>query len=107
MFYFFFNPVSLRAQTEFSEGSGSNGILLVPVCLSAMLITLGSILIELVFIVLGQSAAIAASLAIDKEIAVQQLNYYELKKVLLNGKQRLQLALFSCPWDKFRMGLPK
>lgn len=64
--------------------------LLVPVCLSATHIAFGSIRMEPVFMVLGQSAAIAASMAIDKEIPVQQVNYHELQKALLENKQRLQ-----------------
>ena len=64
--------------------------LLVPVCLSATHIAFGSIRMEPVFMVLGQSAAIAASMAIDKEIPVQKVNYHELQKVLLENKQRLQ-----------------
>jgi hypothetical protein len=40
--------------------------------------------------VLGQSAAIAASMAIDKNIAVQKLNYEELQKALVGYQQRLK-----------------
>lgn len=64
--------------------------LLVPVCLSASHITFGSIRMEPVFMVLGQSAAIAASLAIDKKIPTQELDYMELKKLLLEFGQRLE-----------------
>lgn len=64
--------------------------LLVPVCLSATHIAFGSIRMEPVFMVLGQSAATAASLAIDQEIAVQELGYADLKKVLLQDKQVLE-----------------
>jgi hypothetical protein len=64
--------------------------LLVPVCLSATHIAFGSIRMEPVFMVLGQSAAIAASMAIDKNIAVQKLNYDELQKALVGYQQRLK-----------------
>lgn len=64
--------------------------LLVPVCLSSSHIGFGSIRMEPVFMVLGQSAAIAAALAIDKKTAVQEVNYNELQKVLLENKQRLE-----------------
>jgi len=64
--------------------------LLVPVCLSATHIAFGSIRMEPVFMVLGQSAAIAASIAIDKDIPVQKVNYHELQKALLENNQRLQ-----------------
>jgi hypothetical protein len=64
--------------------------LLVPVCLSATHIAFGSIRMEPVFMVLGQSAAIAASMSIDKGILVQKINYDELQKALLENMQRLK-----------------
>lgn len=48
--------------------------LLVPVCLSASHIAYGSIRMEPVFMVLGQSCAVAASQAIDKGRAVQDID---------------------------------
>jgi len=80
-------PISYRAIVP-KEKQCKN--LFVPVCLSASHIAFGSIRMEPVFMVLGQSAAIAASIAIEKEIPVQQIKYDELKKVLLESKQRLQ-----------------
>lgn len=56
--------------------------LLVPVCLSASHIAFGSIRMEPVFMVLGQSAAIAACLAIDKNIPVQSVDVNEINAVL-------------------------
>lgn len=56
--------------------------LLVPVCLSASHIAYGSIRMEPVFMVLGQSAAMAASLAIAKDIPVQDVNAAELQQWL-------------------------
>jgi len=64
--------------------------LLVPVCLSSSHIGFGSIRMEPVFMVLGQSAAIAASLAIDKDVSVQKVDYAELQKLLLENNQRLK-----------------
>jgi hypothetical protein len=64
--------------------------LLVPVCLSSSHIGFGSIRMEPVFMVLGQSAAIAASLAIDSKIPVQEVKYEELQKLLLKNNQRLK-----------------
>ena len=64
--------------------------ILVPVCLSATHIAFGSIRMEPVFMVLGQSAAIAASLAIEESINVQDLKYEKLEKALLKNKQRLE-----------------
>ena len=40
--------------------------------------------------ILGQSAAAAASLVIDEGIAVQELDYEKLRKVLLDEKQVLE-----------------
>jgi hypothetical protein len=45
---------------------------------------------EPVFMILGQSAAAAASLVIDEGIAVQDLDYEKLRKVLLEEKQVLE-----------------
>src|SRR5690606_27826552 len=64
--------------------------LLVPVCVSATHIAFGSIRMEPVFMVLGQSAAIAASLAIDLDLAVQDLPYHQLKPLLLANQQVLE-----------------
>ncbi len=64
--------------------------LLVPVCLSASHIAFGSIRMEPVFMVLGQSAALAASLAIEKETGLHNLDYEALKTALLENKQRLK-----------------
>jgi hypothetical protein len=72
-------PVSYRAiipkQTEASN-------LFVPVCLSATHIAYGSIRMEPVFMVLGESSAVAACQAIDKKIAVQQVNVKEVQSML-------------------------
>jgi len=64
--------------------------LLVPVCVSSSHTAFGSIRMEPVFMILGQSAAAAASLSIDENIAVQDLDYSKLKKVLLEEKQVLE-----------------
>jgi penicillin V acylase-like amidase (Ntn superfamily) len=64
--------------------------LVVPVCLSATHIAYGSIRMEPVFMILGQSAATAASLAIEKEIPLQKLNYAALRSRLLKDGQILE-----------------
>jgi hypothetical protein len=64
--------------------------LIVPVCLSATHIGFGSIRMEPVFMVLGQSAGIAASLAIDGAFTVQEVPYAKLKQALLANGQRLE-----------------
>lgn len=63
--------------------------LLVPVCLSASHIAFGSIRMEPVFMSLGQSAATAASLAIDEQVSVQDLNYKKLRNQLIVNNQTL------------------
>ncbi|MDB4582972.1 FAD-dependent oxidoreductase [Draconibacterium sp.] len=80
-------PISYRAIVP-KKDECSN--LLVPVCVSATHIAFGSIRMEPVFMVLGQSAATAASLAIDNNIEVQNINYLNLKNLLLKDKQVLK-----------------
>lgn len=63
--------------------------LLVPVCVSSSHIAFGSIRMEPVFMILGQSAAVAACMAIDNNCAVQDVSYDELKMVLEEKKQVL------------------
>jgi hypothetical protein len=65
--------------------------LVVPVCVSASHIAFGSIRMEPVFMVLGQSSAVAASLAIDRGVAVQDLAYEDLREQLLAVGQVLAL----------------
>ena len=66
--------------------------LLVPVCVSSSHIAYGSIRMEPVFMILGQSAALAASIAIDNHQAVQDIEYMSFKKMLLKKNQVLNLA---------------
>ena len=80
-------PVSYRAITP-KRAECTN--LLVPVCLSASHIAFGSIRMEPVFMVLGQSAATAASLAVDGDLAVQDVDYPALRTLLLKGGQVLE-----------------
>lgn len=72
-------PISYRAiipkKTEVNN-------LLVPVCLSASHIAFGSIRMEPVFMVMAQSAAVAACLAIDKNIFIQDINVNDIKSEL-------------------------
>ncbi len=71
--------------------------LLAPVCLSASHIAYGSIRMEPVFMILGQSAATAAAMAIDNNSAVQQVDYSELREQLLQDKQVLDLPPGDLP----------
>lgn len=61
--------------------------LIVPVCLSATHIAYGSIRMEPVFMVLGQSAAIAARLALADKAPVQFVTYPDLRAALLRAGQ--------------------
>ncbi|MEK6480264.1 FAD-dependent oxidoreductase [Catalinimonas sp. 4WD22] len=65
--------------------------LLVPVCVSSSHIAFGSIRMEPVFMILGQSAATAAVQAIEDEVAVQDVDYEKLKTQLHQDDQRLTL----------------
>jgi len=66
--------------------------LAVPVCLSATHIAYGSIRMEPVFMVLGQSAATAAALAIDDGVPIQKIDYKKLQTRLFADKQVLEWA---------------
>jgi len=71
--------------------------LLVPVCLSASHVAYGSIRMEPVFMILGQSAGTAAVLAIDEGVAVQDISYEKLKSRLLKDGQIITLYTFILP----------
>jgi len=79
-------PVSYRAIVP-KEAECTN--LLVPVCLSSSHVAYGSIRMEPVFMILGQSAGAAASIAITDKAAVQKVDYTKLKERLLVSKQHL------------------
>ncbi len=64
--------------------------LLVPVCVSSSHIAFGSIRMEPVFMILGQSAATAAALAMDAGLAVQDVPYPTLRERLLKDGQVLK-----------------
>ncbi len=70
--------------------SGQAVNLLVPVCLSSSHIAYGSIRMEPVFMILGQSAATAAVMAIDGKLPVQDVPYEKLRARLLADGQVLE-----------------
>jgi hypothetical protein len=82
-------PISYRAIVP-KAGECEN--LLVPVAVSASHIAYGSIRMEPVFMILGQSAATAAALAIDGGVPVQQLPYEQLQERLLADGQVLEFG---------------
>lgn len=65
--------------------------LLVPICVSSSHIAYGSIRMEPVFMILGQSAGTAAALSLDKNVGLHQLAYDELKSKLLEDGQVLEM----------------
>lgn len=73
-------PISYRSITPKREQCTN---LLVPVCMSASHIAYGSIRMEPVFMVLGQSAAVAASLAVEQGgCDVQKVNSKDINAVI-------------------------
>ena len=92
--------VSAGGPYEIAYGSlvpprGQAANLLVPVCLSSTHIAFGSIRMEPVFMILGQSAATAAALAIDGKTSVQEVPYAKLKARLLQDGQILNAAAIA------------
>jgi hypothetical protein len=69
------------------KGQADN--LFVPVAMSSSHIAYGSIRMEPVFMILGQSSATAAVMAIDRKLAVQDVPYAKLRERLLQDKQML------------------
>jgi hypothetical protein len=89
--------VSTGGPYEIAYGSlvpkrGQADNLLVPVCVSSSHIAFGSIRMEPVFMILGQSAATAAALAIDAELTVQDVPYGRLRERLIRDGQVLSHA---------------
>jgi hypothetical protein len=87
--------VSTKGPYQIAYGSlvpKTVGNLLVPVCVSSSHIAYGSIRMEPVFMILGQSAATAAVMALDGKMAVQDVPYAKLRARLLADGQVLEFA---------------
>jgi lysophospholipase L1-like esterase len=87
--------VSTKGPYQIAYGSlvpkkGQCENLLVPVCVSSSHIAFGSIRMEPVFMILGESAATAACLAIDGKTTVQAVPYAKLRERLLADGQVLE-----------------
>ncbi len=80
-------PISYRSIVPKKEECSN---LVVPVCLSASHIAFGSIRMEPVFMILGQSSAIIACMGLDDARAVQDLDYTRLRNVLVDNHQILE-----------------
>ena len=78
--------ISYRALTPHYEDADN---LLVPVGLSASHIAFGSVRMEPVFMVLAESAAVAAAMAVQGDCAVQDVGYEGLRERLLSLSQVL------------------
>ena len=63
--------------------------LLVPVCLSCSHVAHGSIRMEPVFMILGEIAATAASIAIESNVALQDVDYSILRGHLETQGQKI------------------
>ena len=72
------------------KGQADN--LFVSICVSSSHIAFGSIRMERVFMILGQSAATAAALAMDGNLAVQDVPYAKLREQLRKDGQVLEYA---------------
>ena len=88
--------VSAKGPYEIAYGSlvpktGEAENLLVSICVSSSHIAFGSIRMEPVFMILAQSAATAACLAIDDNVPVQKVEYGKLKTRLLADGRVLQM----------------
>ena len=75
-------PISYRSLTPQRKECTN---LLVPVALSATHIAYGSIRMEPVFMVLAQTAAVAACMAIDANVDIQKIKVKELQKILVEN----------------------
>jgi hypothetical protein len=79
-------PISYRAVIP-KRGECQN--LFVPFCLSASHIAFGSIRMEPVFMILAESCVHAAKLAMERDVAVQDVPYEDLRATLLAARQIL------------------
>ncbi len=87
-------PISYRSlRPKASECTN----LLAPACLSSSHIAFGSIRMEPVFMVLGQSAATAAVHAIEERVTIQQIDPKKLEARLLKDGQMLDFASDPLP----------
>jgi hypothetical protein len=89
--------IGVKAPKPYSIGYGSIvpkasecTNLFVPICLSSSHIAYGSVRMEPVFMILGESAATAAVIAINDGVNVQDVAYDKLEKMLLNQNQHLR-----------------
>lgn len=80
-------PISMKSLMPKKEEVEN---LVVPVCISSSHIAFGSIRMEPVFMILGESATTVASIAIKNNSSVQEVSYAELKPMLIEAGQVLE-----------------
>ncbi|WP_010094804.1 FAD-dependent oxidoreductase [Ornithinibacillus scapharcae] len=80
-------PISLRAVLPRKEECRN---LLVPVCVSSSHIAYGSIRMEPVFMIIGQSVGAVVAMAAKQGIPVQDVPYQELRSILVQEGQVLE-----------------
>ena len=94
-------PISYRSIIPPAEECTN---LSVPVALSATHIAYGSIRMEPVFMILGQSAATAAAMAIDGSVPMQKVDYGKLREQLQRDGQVLE---WTAPAPTVSAGTPE
>ena len=77
--------------------------LLVPVCFSASHLAHGATRLEAQYMIIGESAGIAAAQAIDEGKAVQEIDVKRLQKRLLEHGQRLEWDGKGYGWYRTNM----
>ena len=82
-------PYSIALGTVVPKASECKN-LLVPVAVSSSHIAFGSIRMEPVFMILGQSAATLAGLALDQSVGIHDISYEDLKAHLVQDGQVLR-----------------
>jgi hypothetical protein len=80
-------PISMKSLMPKKEEIEN---LVVPICISSSHIAFGSIRMEPVFMILGESASTVASIAIQNNSSVQNVTYAEVKPKLLAAGQVLE-----------------
>ena len=84
--------VPLKGGRSLVPKRGQCANLVVTICVSSSHIAYGSIRMEPVFMILGQSGATVAVLAIDGKLALQDVPYAQLRERMLKDCQVLEHA---------------
>lgn len=98
-------PIAYRSLTPKREECDN---LLVSVCVSASHVALASMRMEPTYMIIGESAGIAAARAVDEGVAVQDINPAKLQEALAAAGQKVRwdgqsYADFRRGWEKWKM----